>query len=101
MSEDDAVVAAAGPVFGPPDRKNPASGRATTAINAACVRYARRQPMEEIRSWASRADAARPNPFADWTMEIASPRRRTNRCESSGTKTTSPRQFAPRVITSP
>ncbi len=57
--------------------------------------------MPEIDSWTSGAEAARPNPLADWTIEIAMPRRRSNRRDSKGTKTTRPRQFAPIVITMP
>ena len=82
-------------------RKRAERGRTSTPMRAACARYAWRQPMAVIRSWTTGADAARANPFADCTTEIAMPRRWTYQRESSGTKTTRPRQLAPIVITNP
>ena len=70
-------------------------------MNPACTRKVWRQPSDEIESCTSGADSARAKPLADWTIEIAMPRRRTNRRDSSGTKTTSPRQLAPIVMTIP
>jgi hypothetical protein len=70
-------------------------------MNAACAQKVSRQPIAEIDSWTSGAEAARPKPLADWTIEIAMPRRHTKWCDSNGTKTTSPRQFAPIVMTMP
>jgi len=68
---------------------------------AARARYERRQPIADIRSCTTGADAARPKPLADCTIEMASPRRRTNQRERIGTETTRPRQFDPSVITRP
>ena len=76
-------------------------GITAAAIIAARARYERRQPIEEIRSCTIGADAARPKPLADCTIEMASPRRRTNQRERIGTETTRPRQFDPSVITRP
>jgi hypothetical protein len=89
--------AAAGSRFG----KARTIGITAAAIAAARARYERRQPIEEIRSWATGADVARPKPLADCTIEIASPRRCTNQRERIGTETTRPRQFDPSVITRP
>ena len=50
---------------------------------------------------ATGAENARANPFADCTTDTAMPRLRTKYRDSSGTNTTSPRQFAPSVITTP
>ena len=50
---------------------------------------------------ATGAENARANPLADCTTDTAMPRLRTKYRDSSGTNTTSPRQFAPSVITTP
>ncbi len=70
-------------------------------MKAAWTRNVWRQPIVEIISCTNGAEAARPKPLADWTIEIAMPRRRTKWRESNGTKTTSPRQLAPIVMTIP
>ena len=60
-----------------------------------------RQPIPDTPNCTSGAETARPKPLADCTIEIAMPRWRTKCRDSSGTNTTSPRQFAPNVITTP
>ena len=70
-------------------------------MNTPCHRYAPRQPSPEIISVATGAENARAKPFADCTTETAMPRLRTKCRDSSGTKTTRPRQFAPSVMTTP
>ena len=50
---------------------------------------------------AAGAEIPRAMPFADCTIEIAMPRRRTKCRDSSGTNATKPRQFAPNVMTIP
>ncbi len=71
------------------------------AMKPACTRKVSRQPMPLISNCTTGAEIARAKPLADCTIEIAMPRRRTNRRESSGTKTTRPKQLAPIVITIP
>ncbi len=70
-------------------------------MNPPCARYAPRQPNAAISTCDSGAEKARAKPLADCTIATAMPRLRTKRRDRIGTNTTSPRQFAPSVITTP